>query len=212
MFKRRDKLSLLKRTSLFFYPSKGWKRGIEYIAHRAKRLPDTSHRIALGIAAGVFISFTPLFGLHFITAAALAYVIRANVFASLIGTFLGNPVTFPFIGAFCLNIGRWMLGINPSHNDSEGIMASFQEAFWSGWYWIKNAFGYEQKIDGNLDVFFTELFLPYLIGGIIPGLITAAGFYFISRPAIAAYQRRRKEKLIENRKRQREAKKPTDSI
>ena len=30
--------------------------------HRVRRLPDTPHRIALGFACGVFVSFTPFFG------------------------------------------------------------------------------------------------------------------------------------------------------
>ena len=31
-------------------PRRGWRRGIEYLGHRVRRLPDTPHRIALGFA------------------------------------------------------------------------------------------------------------------------------------------------------------------
>ena len=69
VFKRRDKPPLLSRLREAVLPRRGWRRGIEYLGHRVRRLPDTPHRIALGFACGVFVSFTPFFGLHFVLAA-----------------------------------------------------------------------------------------------------------------------------------------------
>ncbi|WP_330448804.1 DUF2062 domain-containing protein [Paracoccus marcusii] len=43
------------------------------------------------------VNFTPLFGFHFLSAAAVAWIIRGNVLAALLATFVGNPVTLPFI-------------------------------------------------------------------------------------------------------------------
>jgi uncharacterized protein (DUF2062 family) len=39
------------------------------------------------------------------------------------------------------------------------------------------------------------VFFPYLIGGILPGLITATIAYYIAVPLISAYQQRRKKVL-----------------
>jgi uncharacterized protein (DUF2062 family) len=36
------------------------------------------------------------------------------------------------------------------------------------------------------------VFLPYLIGGIVPGVIVGLAAYYISLPVITAYQKRRK--------------------
>ena len=57
---------------------------------------------------------------------------------------------------------------------------------------------------GKLDGFYHSLFLPYLIGGIIPGIISGLIVYYLSVPLIAVYQKRRrgrlKKKLDELRK------------
>ncbi len=45
--------------------------------------------------------------------------------------------------------------------------------------------------------------LPYLIGGIIPGLIVAIICYWVIGPLIAAYQERRRKKLLAIQARQR---------
>jgi hypothetical protein len=54
-------------------------------------LPDTLKRYRAA-SAGVFTSFTPFYGLHFIIAAFLAMVMRGNVLAPD-GTFR-NPLTY----------------------------------------------------------------------------------------------------------------------
>ena len=72
VFKRRVKPSLVSRVRAAVLPRRGWRRGVEYLGHRVRRLPDTPHRIALGFACGVFSSFTPFFGLHIILAVVIA--------------------------------------------------------------------------------------------------------------------------------------------
>ena len=39
------------------------------------------------------------------------------------------------------------------------------------------------------------MFLPYLVGGIVPGLIAGLACYYLSLPVIAAYQKRRRGAL-----------------
>lgn len=159
----------------FLSPRKGWRRGYAYLGKRMQRLPDSPHRIALGFAAGVQASFTPFFGFHFIAGAALALVVRGNVLASAVGTFVGNPVTFPFIAAASLWMGRQITGMHFRNPD----------AGWSfGWLWH------------NIDT----IFVPYIVGGILPGLAASVAAYFVVRPLIAAYQARRRLKLMERAK------------
>ena len=94
MFKRRNKRGVIRATWEFIWPRGGWARAYEYIKHRLRRLPGTPEQIARGVWAGVFASFTPLYGLHFIVAALIAVVARGSVIASLIATFFGNPLTY----------------------------------------------------------------------------------------------------------------------
>ena len=44
----------------------------------------------------------------------------------------------------------------------------------------------------NLSLFYNDVFFPYLIGGIVPGIVAATVCYYLSVPVIRAYQKRRK--------------------
>lgn len=108
MFKRRKPLSLIENLKQFFWPSMGWSRAFKYVRHRLVRVADTTHKIALGLAIGSAISFTPLVGTHFIQAGLFAFVLRGNVFSAMIGTFIGNPWTFPFLWWAGFSLGGYL--------------------------------------------------------------------------------------------------------
>ena len=201
MFKRRNKQTYSQWIAEFLYPRKGWRRGIDYVSHRIKRLPDTPHKIALGIACGAFVTFTPLFGLHFFLAWFLAVMFRGNVLAAILGTFVGNPITFPFIAATSYQLGLTILGMRKKETVWIKLQESFEDAFVTIWSNFKSLFGYEKSSwDGFLE-FLQNVFLPYLVGGIFPGIITAIVMYVFSKPLIATYQKRRRLKLQERKKR-----------
>ncbi|MEK6205156.1 MAG: DUF2062 domain-containing protein [Amylibacter sp.] len=170
---------------------------MDYIGHRIKRLPDTPHKIAKGIACGVFVTFTPFFGLHFLLAWILALIFRGNIIAALMATFVGNPITFPIIAATSYQLGLRILNLNHEKTVWSKMHDSFEDAFNTLWANIRSIFGHEPSSwDGFLE-FSKEVFLPYLVGGIIPGLIVAGIFYVFSKPLITGHQKRRKLKLQE---------------
>lgn len=111
MFQRRVQRTALQNLKEIFWPTMGWIRAVKYTKHRIVRLSDSSHKIALGLAFGAAISFTPLVGTHFIQAGILAYLFRANMVASLVGTFVGNPWTFPFMWWSAIAFGSFLFGI-----------------------------------------------------------------------------------------------------
>lgn len=205
IFKRRDRATIQDRFREFLAPRKGFWRGWDYIGKRIRRLPDSPHRISLGFACGALASFTPFFGFHFFVAAGIAWVLRANVLASLFGTIVGNPITFPIMSAGTLWLGRWMLGRGDEGSDFEAITASFAQAFNSIWGTTKSLFGYGHSMWDGLVQFFYDVFLPYLIGGIPLGLATGLLSYIVLGPIVAAYQQRRRRKIREIQARQRAA-------
>jgi pyridoxine 5-phosphate synthase len=178
----------MERAREFLYPRAGYRRTIEYIGHRVRRIPDTPHRIALGFACGAFVSFTPLFGLHFFVAMGLAWALRGNVLASLIGTFVGNPLTFPLIASVSMALGRRILGYGGSGRDPHRIGKAFSEAGEGLWHGAKSLFGHGEPDWPKLSAFFTDVLWPYLVGGLLPGLVTAVACYWLLRPLVAAYQ------------------------
>ncbi|MEM7545974.1 MAG: DUF2062 domain-containing protein [Pseudomonadota bacterium] len=175
MFKRREKPPVGVRLREFVAPRRGWSRVFEYYRHRMQRLPDSPTRIALGFACGVFTSFTPLFGFHFVFAAIFAWIIRGNVLASAIGTFIGNPVTFPFIVALNLELGSWIMG---SPIPADFVDMGMQEMIIYG---VKHVH---------------QLVIPYFVGGLGPGIVSAVASYMVIKPLVVTYQRRRRQKLM----------------
>ena len=183
VFKRKKKQTTLKYLKSLFFPEGGWRRAIEYLSHRIKRLPDSPHKIALGLSFGVFASFSPLFGFHFLLGAVFAYLFNANVFASIIGTFFANPITFPFIAAISVRTGSFIL-------DQFSIVDNDMNKADT---WVSDS---ELRSLGIFEKFLVEVyfdkFIPYAVGGVICGIITAFFIYILSKPLIDSYQKRKK--------------------
>ncbi|UYV37917.1 DUF2062 domain-containing protein [Rhodobacteraceae bacterium D3-12] len=196
VFKRRDKRPLWKIVVEFFYPRGGWLRAARYVRHRLHRLPDPPHKISRGIWAGVFTTFTPFYGMHFVVAAIIAFVMQGNILAALLATFFGNPLTYVPIGVIALATGHWLLGsdFNPAHVE-RSLGGMFSDAGRDLWFNFKTLFNGADPDWHRLSVFYDEVFFPYMIGGIIPGIITASICYYIAVPLIRAYQNRRKGKI-----------------
>lgn len=197
VFKRRDPRSYFRTLVEAFWPRGGWTRAFHYVKHRIRRLPDNPHRIARGVGAGVFVSFTPLFGFHFISAFLAAKVARGNILAALLGTFFGNPITFPIIAFSSMKLGKWMLGTPYDEGQHQTLAGRFLGAAEDLKHNFFAIFTPEQAHWGNLSYFYSDIFLPYLIGGLIPGLVAAVIAYYLSEPVIAAYQKHRRKKLKE---------------
>ncbi|WP_240611097.1 DUF2062 domain-containing protein [Oceaniglobus ichthyenteri] len=180
-------------------------RAGQYVVHRLRRLPDPAHKISRGIAAGVFVSFTPLFGFHFVTAAAIAWMMRGNILAAVLGTFAGNPLTFPLIATASVRLGSWMLGEASAELSHPSVVAAFSYASLEIWSNLKAIFTADPVQWHRLSQFFDHVFLPYLVGGIIPGVIAGLAAYFASRPLITAYQKSRIKRLKRNFEKRRAA-------
>ncbi|MBW0158608.1 DUF2062 domain-containing protein [Sedimentimonas flavescens] len=197
VFKRREKRPFLSTLRESVWPRSGWTRAFHYVKHRVNRLPDQPHRIARGVFAGVFISFTPFFGFHFLTAAAVALMVRGNIIASLLATFFGNPITFPIIAVSSVKLGQWMLGRTVDGHQVDTLGETFLAAGHDLKHNIVAAFTPAQTEWGGLAQFFNDIWLPYLVGGFIPGIVSGLICYYVSLPIIDAYQKRRRTRLKE---------------
>lgn len=192
MFKRRDKVPFWKVLGHALWPRTGWRRAAIYVKHRLRRLPDTPQKISRGIMAGVLTTFTPFYGLHFLFAAVIAWIMRGNVMAALIATFFGNPLTYVPIALVSLNLGHWMLGTDFRGEVDENVFGKFARAgedlFWNAWNALRGL-----PVDWTATrVFWHDVFLPWTVGGIVPGIFAGLACYTISLPLITAYQKRRR--------------------
>ncbi|KIC35016.1 DUF2062 domain-containing protein [Leisingera sp. ANG-M7] len=195
VFRRRDRRPPLRALADFLWPRGGWGRAFLYVKHRVRRLPDSPERIARGIWAGVFTTFTPFYGLHFFVAAFIARLMNGNILASLSATFFGNPLTYVPIGVASLQTGHWLLGTEFDQEVDKSLVGKFMAAGGD----LKDnliALFMDRPADWQgLHLFYDEVFYPYMIGGVIPGVISATVCYLLSLPVIRVYQQRRRAKI-----------------
>lgn len=131
-------------------------------------LNNTPHEIALGVAIGVFIGITPLYGFHTALAILFAMLIpRTHKVAIVIGSNISLPFTAPFITWTGYQIGRFLL--NKRYPNIE-------------WSSLRH-FTYREVID---------ILYPLFLGSFILGIIVGVVFYFVILFVIN--KKRRKDK------------------
>lgn len=156
------------------------------MAKRIMRLTASPHAVAAGVAAGVFSSFTPFMGLHFLIAFAIAYIVAGNFLAAGLGTFIGNPLTFPFIWAATYSTGNFILYGKTADGDGSGL-AKIGDVKWMELDWSQ----IWELIAGTWD----PLIKPMLVGGIPIGTIFAITFYILTRAASRKFRDSRVKKM-----------------
>lgn len=75
---------------------------------RLLRINDTPEKIAKGAALGVFLGIYPTFGLGFILAWLGSAVMGWNKAASILGSFIMNPLTIPFFWTLSAVVGGFI--------------------------------------------------------------------------------------------------------
>ena len=142
----------LKRASLFYFL-------------KLVRVKDTQDKLAIGFACGSMVSFTPLIGFHFFLAVIFAYILRGNIVASLIGTFVGNPFTFPFIWIFIYKVGNIFF----KNDQNVSLELTFQSLFDQGY----------------------DILMPMLIGSLIVSIPIWLISYFTLKFLMSSFKKRK---------------------
>ncbi len=182
MFKRRNQKPLGDKILGFLWPAIGWRRAWAYTMHRLARLPGSAYSIACGFACGAALSFTPFVGLHFVLAGILAWTLRANIIASIIGTAVGNPWTFPFIWTWLYQTGTWMVS-------GPGLETAAKPDF-------SEIFGHMLQASVSWDVAYlletaAPVFWPMFVSGLPTAFVVWWVIYLPLKYTIQGYQDRR---------------------
>ncbi len=88
----------------------GWAK-IRKRLHEAIAADTDEKSLAAGFAVGVFFSFTPLVSLHMVLALVVSVVFRFNKMTTMVGVWVNNPYTMPFVFYGCFRFGEWILGM-----------------------------------------------------------------------------------------------------
>lgn len=180
LFRRRQKQAFGSTLRGWLWPKSGWRRAGLYVWHRLARLPGTSESIAGGFATGVAVSFTPFLGLHILFGLLLTTVFRMNAVAMIIGTFVGNPWTFPLFFAASATVGNFMLG-----SDAEKIVPA--------WSW-------EALLDSPVIYLseFLPVVFPLAVGSLPVGMLAWLIAYFVFKKLLSRYRASRRSVQPEN--------------
>ncbi|MEM9320371.1 MAG: DUF2062 domain-containing protein [Pseudomonadota bacterium] len=195
VFRRRDTRPVYRAVAEALWPRGGWARAAQYVQLRLRRLPGTPEEIARGIFAGAVTVFTPFYGLHFIFAAILAKIMQGRILAALLATFIGNPLTYIPIAIVSLRLGYFMLGIEVPPGLTRDVFRHFRAATRDLWHNFKAIFSPERAHWDGLVEFWHTVFFPWMVGGIVPGIVVGLICYVVSVPLIRAYQTRRYARL-----------------
>jgi uncharacterized protein (DUF2062 family) len=127
---------------------------------------DTPHRIALAFAFGVFLGMSPLIGLHTVSAFLIASLLNLNRLVALVGVYITNPWTIIPIYTFCIWVGARLVGITRILPAVDWSALSFMTMM------------SELK----------HLIIPFLVGTIVVGSVSAVVSYFIVHWAVVTYR------------------------
>jgi uncharacterized protein len=176
--------ALASRASYWPFHAAGLHSRLRYFWRKILRVRATPHEVALGFAIGVFTACTPFLGAQTILACLLAFALRVSMPAALLGTFVGNPLSWPAIWSASYVGGALLLGQDPTYAANH-----FGET--------ANALGAILIAPSNdtLGIAVTNLspiVEPMVVGGLLVGLIAAVFSYYPTRRAVRIFQRHRK--------------------
>ena len=201
MFRRRRKPHLTARLREQLWPRRGWRRALVYLGHRLRRLPGTPESIAAGFATGVAFSFTPFVGLHIVLTMFVVWALRANYMAGILGTFAGNPWTFPVMWMLSFRVGARLLGLAPG----EAVPPEFSMQFMrdiTGFVLFGRSQGeaIAQTITwGYVNEVMVLVVVPWLVGSLLCGLLAWFAVYFPLRGLVEGHRRRARRRRAAKR-------------
>ena len=130
--------------------------------------------ICFGLALGIFLGISPIFGFQLILAVLIAALLKWNKIAAAMGTLISNPLTTPFIYPFAYFVGSSVMGTT-----TKGHLVIPRDLATAG-RMLEEA---------------PQLLLEMTLGTVLIGLPLAILGYFLSYTALIRYRQTIKEKM-----------------
>ena len=131
-------------------------------------LEDGIHHIALSLAVGVLVGFSPFLGLHTVIAVLLCFLTRLNKPALMIGNFLNVPWLIPPYYTFAAWLGTIILKMpGITFPTQSGLREVFSLEFLN---WVVS-----QRV----------LLVPAFVGSAVMSMVLAISAYFIALASLA---------------------------
>lgn len=152
-----------------------------FVIYRILHVDDTPHRIAFGVAIGMFIAFTPTVGFQMGLTVAAAALLRANKAVGVPLAWITNPVTIPPIYGFNYWLGAMMLGGQYDLSRFKGFLSAA----------VKEGTLLERLQD--LWNAMCTIFWPLWLGSVAVGLVMGVISYFAVYYGVIQYRRFRRD-------------------
>ncbi|MFQ5432377.1 MAG: DUF2062 domain-containing protein [Nitrospinota bacterium] len=145
------------------------RRKLKGLVKTVLHMKGEPKKIALAFSIGIFVAFFPIYGTHTIMALGGAWLFGVSPAVTLAGTLINNPWTIAPLYGSSLYVGMAITG-----QTMEDLSIN-----WS-----------DQKIDTMLELAKT-LLLPFSVGCILLGIISAAVSYIIALKVVVSYRKSR---------------------
>lgn len=155
-----------------------WHRVKDFVLHKILRADDSPHRLALGVALGMWVALLPLVGIQMITSAALCHPFKGNKVVAMAMAWVSNPITLVPIFLPCYWLGCLILGLDAiPYDDFVAIFSPDVEGWWS-------------RIAASWSAMMA-IFGPLWLGSAIVATVVAVPCYFITERAVTWYRLKR---------------------
>lgn len=137
------------------WPRMGLRRYVRYITHKIVRLRASPRFIGGGLAVGILVSFTPFLGFHLGLCIGVSWLLGYSIPAAIIGSFVGNPVTLPFMFYMSYAVGKLAMHIAGYSRDPAMLSMDVVQRF---------------SLETILEKF-AQFYMPMAIGSILIAII-----------------------------------------
>ncbi len=153
------------------------RRARRYLYHDILHADDPPHRLAMGAAIGMFITFTPTVGIQMVLTVFLSWLFRANKVIGLPIVWISNPATIVPIYYSCYRIGRAIMGWSGVGRGWWLQLTDPPSGWWSAitFYWAK----------------LIEVAAPLWLGSLILAFVLAYPTYYLVYHTLRVYRMRR---------------------
>ena len=169
-----EKLAELHRGT---YCSRYRKRLYDFFVLRVLGLNDTPHRIALGVAVGMFVAWTPTIPFQMILTLALSALLGANKLVGQPVVWITNPVTAIPLYWFNFVVGCSLV---PTDCSTSKFLSVFREVFA-----CQEGFWETVRLSWHASL---QFFWPLWAGSLFVGLALGLISYFLCLVAVRRYK------------------------
>ncbi len=194
LFGRKQKNNIVINVLKNFIKRPKFYRTRKYFTLRLQRMRGSPHELAAGFASGIAISFTPFIGIHALVGILFSWIIGGSMVTAVLGTFIGNPWTFPVIWLLTFELGQLILSSLAEYNVQATENIFFKEIMLLIDI-FKNTFitGDFEKLKASIS---SLTLIPVMTIGCIPFVFVSwfLSYFFLFR-IIKTYQKKRKLKI-----------------